>query len=83
MRKLIVAIALVLLVFVGAKAVKADEQVCTTVYGGGVVCGVSTEHKPVETALGDINPAILGGGLMLASYAFHKLSRKVRSSIAL
>jgi hypothetical protein len=55
------------------------QENCTTVYGGGVVCGAKTEHKPVDTAL-DINPIIIGLSLIGASFGFSLLSKKVKGS---
>ncbi|PIP57468.1 hypothetical protein COX03_02955 [Candidatus Woesebacteria bacterium CG22_combo_CG10-13_8_21_14_all_39_10] len=51
----------------------AQEQVCTTVYGGGTVCGA---HTPVETDLGDINPVILGSILLTISGVLYFYSNK-------
>lgn len=64
-----------LVVFV--QPVKAEE-VCTTVYGGGVVCGVSTpeEHKPVETGIEDYL-GFLAGGSIFTSGGLYLLSKKV------
>ena len=53
--------------------VMAQEQVCTTVYGGGTVCGA---HTPVETDLGDINPVILGLVLLTISGVLYFYSTK-------
>lgn len=77
MKKLVLALFFAAL-FV-PKAVLAQEQICTQVYGGGVVCGA--KHEVVDTDLGDINPQILGAGLLLASGLFYKLSRKFSSQI--
>lgn len=60
------------------KAALAQEN-CTTVYGGGVICGASTEHAPVDTAL-DINPAVIGLGLIGLSFGFSFLSKKIKAS---
>lgn len=57
------------------------EETCTTVYGGGTVCGSSTEHKPVDTALGDINPALAGGIFLIISGGLNKLSKKLKNSV--
>jgi hypothetical protein len=57
------------------------EENCVQVYGGGVVCGEEApEHEPVDTALGDINFAVVGGALLIASGTFFYLSRKVKTS---
>jgi hypothetical protein len=60
------------------KGVSAEET-CTTVYGGGVVCGASTpEHKPVETGIID-NPAVLGSVLLGSSYIFSKVAKRLKN----
>ncbi len=51
----------------------AQEQVCTTVYGGGTVCGA---HAPVETDLGDISPVVLGVILLTISGVLYFYSNK-------
>lgn len=57
-----------------------EVEHCVQVYGGGVVCGIQApEHKPVEADLGDINPALIGGGLLLASGILLYLSRRVKA----
>ncbi len=61
---------------VHAQTTTVDPGVCVSVYGGGVVCGA--RHEVVDTALGDINPAILGGAFTLASGALFLLSKKMR-----
>ena len=58
------------------KAVLAQEN-CVQVYGGGVVCGEET-HEPVDTDLGDINLALVGGFLLTASGTLFYLSRRVK-----
>jgi hypothetical protein len=79
MKKLIVTLAVLFLALARAGVVLAD-QVCTTTYGGGVVCGAQApEHEPVETGLGDINPLILGIGLIGASTALFVFSRKLKT----
>lgn len=81
MKKLILALFLALLVITLPKAAYAQTTtvqpgVCVSVYGGGVVCGA--KHEVVDTAFGDINPAILGVIFTLASGALFLLSRKMR-----
>lgn len=72
MKKLILALILASnLVF--ARPVIAQEQVCTTVYGGGIVCGA---HVPIETDLGDINPVVLGVILLTISSVLYLYSTK-------
>lgn len=60
----------------------AEEQVCSQVYGGGVVCGAKTEHKPVDTALGDINPILLGSVFILTSGAILLASKRINSRLS-
>lgn len=59
--------------FVFITPVIAQEQVCTTTYGGGTVCGV---HTPVNTDWGDINPAIIGLVLLTFSGLIYVYSTK-------
>jgi hypothetical protein len=75
MKKLFLSLAILIAMSSLPKAVLAQEN-CVTVYGGGVVCGAET-HEPVETDLGDINPAILGIGFLLASGSLLYFSRKI------
>lgn len=80
----VVIILMVLTALLLPGTVKADHEtdaetcIETQVYGGGVgvVCGVKT-HEPVDTAIGD-NLFLLAGGLLLASYGFHRLSKKAK-----
>ena len=66
------------LVLLTPKGVSAEET-CTTVYGGGVVCGASTpEHEPVETGIID-NPAVLGSVLLGSSYIFGQIAKRLKS----
>ncbi len=53
------------------------QEVCTTVYGGGVVCGA---HTPIETGLADINPAFWGFILLAASGAVLYLAKRTRKA---
>ncbi len=53
------------------------QEVCTTVYGGGVVCGA---HTPVETGLADYNPALWGFMLLAVSGAALYLAKRVRKA---
>jgi hypothetical protein len=75
MKKLFLSLVVLAVMTSLPKAVLAQEN-CVTVYGGGVVCGAET-HEPVETDLGDINPAILGMGFLLASGSLLYFSRKI------
>ena len=75
MKKLILAILLLTSFFV-VKPVLADDQICTQVYGGGVVCGA---HTPVNTGVAD-NLGLAGVGLTLSSGALFFLSKKFKSA---
>ena len=61
-----------------AQTTNLEPGVCVSVYGGGVVCGA--KHEVVPTALGDINPALLGAGFLTASAALFIFSRKMRKN---
>ena len=74
MKKLFLSLVILAVMSFLPKAVLAQEN-CVTVYGGGVVCGAET-HEPVDTDLGDINPAVLGVGFLLASGSLLYFSRK-------
>lgn len=76
MKRLIVIFAFLLVVLGRANVVFAQETVCTTVYGGGVVCGVQApEHKPVETGIEDY-PLLVAAGLLGTGFLFYRLSKK-------
>jgi hypothetical protein len=72
MKKVILALILGMNLLL-PKAILAQEQVCTTVYGGGTVCGA---HTPVNTDWGDINPAIVGLVLLAFSGLIYVYSTK-------
>jgi len=80
MKKVFLALILALAILNWPVDIYAQET-CVSVYGGGVICGTSTEHKPVNTALGDINPALVGGIFLIISGGLNKLSKKLKSSI--
>lgn len=82
MKKLALVLALVAGIVMFPATAFAEEQVCTQAYGGGVVCGASTVHEPVDTAFGDINPIILGSAFILASGAVLLVSRKINSRLS-
>ena len=73
---LISLVALASVLVLGAKVVSAQET-CTTVYGGGTICGA---HAPVETGLADINPAFWGFGLLIASGTAFYLAKRLRKT---
>jgi LPXTG-motif cell wall-anchored protein len=74
MKKLFLSLTILSLALFTPRAIFAQEN-CVSVYGGGVVCGTET-HEPVETGLGNINPAILGIGLLAASGILLYLSKR-------
>ena len=77
LKKILVTVA-VLVSFIAIKpAFAEDEQICTQVYGGGVVCGAS--HEVVDTAI-SIHPAVLGAGLLGLSRVFSYFSKKLKGS---
>ena len=80
-KKSILTAMILVAVLLSAQKVHAQEN-CVQVYGGGVVCGVQApEHEPIDADLGDINPVILGSGLLSASailfYIFKRRQRRV------
>jgi hypothetical protein len=78
MKKLVVALILITLFLVFPSSVKAEDQVCTEVYGGGVVCGA--KHEAVDTGIEDIlNPTVLGFASLGASGLLLVLSKKIKA----
>ena len=59
-----------------ATPVKADELICSQAYGQPVVCGL--RHETVNTALGDINPGVLGAALLSSSFLLNRWVKKIR-----
>lgn len=74
MKKLLVITAVLASFLASPKPVLADDQICTQVYGGGVVCGA---HTPVNTGIAD-NLGLVGIGSIVASGLFFFVSRKVK-----
>ncbi len=77
-KKLISALILALILMFAPVAVLAQEGVCVTQYGGGVVCGVSTPHEPVSAGLGDFNILVIGAIFILLSLTIQFFTKKVR-----
>ena len=76
--KKFIFVAILVLGFLWAPVAYAEETcVQVQVYGGGVgtVCGEKT-HEPVPADLAGITPAMVAGGLFLASGTLMYLSRK-------
>lgn len=77
MKRLIVILVVLAAILGGSRSVLAQEQVCTTVYGGGVVCGAKApEHKPVETGIEDY-PLLFALGLLGTGVILYRLSKKI------
>jgi hypothetical protein len=84
LKKILVAITLLTVVLVTPQTSYA-KTVCTQEYGQPVVCKeeeqvLAVTHEPKPTALGDVNPAILGGGLVGASGLLLYLSKRKKAS---
>jgi len=79
MKKLVFSLVLALTLVVAGPVYAEEVQVCTTYYGGGVVCGA--KHEVVDTDLGDVNTYVIGAGLLAASFVLFKLSRKFKASV--
>ena len=81
MLKKAVVFAALMFALLGLPGVSFAQEVCVTVYGGGVVCGAET-HEPVEAGLNDISPAVLGGVLLLTSGVLLYFSKKARKTVS-
>jgi hypothetical protein len=56
----------------------AQGETCTTVYGGGTVCGAAyPSHQPINTGWGDVSLPVLILGLFLVSSGLYLLSKKI------
>lgn len=77
--KVLTSLVLVAAALTVASSVYAEDQVCVTVYGGGVVCGAQAPHQPVNAGLGE-NIALIGSGLVALSGALLFISKKARIS---
>lgn len=71
-------LVLTAVLLINPRILLAQEQICTQVYGGGVVCGAKTEHKPVDTGIGE-NLVAFGAGLILVSGVLFYFSKKARA----
>lgn len=78
-KKVLVTLA-VIAVLLAPRGVLAQQ------YGQGVVLGEEAPeviiHEPVDAALGDISPALLGGGLLLASGILLYFSRRTKAQVS-
>ena len=77
LKKILVTIAVLVSFLLVKPAFAEDDQICTQVYGGGVVCGAS--HEVVDTAI-SVHPAVLGAGLLGLSRVFARFSKKLKNS---
>ena len=76
MFKKLLAVAVVVTALLGAvSSVSAEDQVCVSVYGGGVVCGAQAPHQPVNAGIAE-NIALLGAGSVMISGVLFFLSKK-------
>jgi hypothetical protein len=80
MRNAILSTVLALILILAApKLAGAQESTCTTVYGGGTVCGASfPPHQPVNTDWGDLNFTVLGAAFLAISSGFYLIGRGVK-----
>ena len=88
MKKTIFAFMAGLILSVGASNVLADgtttKEVCTTNQYGETTCTTTTEteeivvHEPIDTAIGDISPALLSMALFSGAYLTYKTSLKIK-----
>ncbi|BCX14322.1 MAG: hypothetical protein KatS3mg088_005 [Patescibacteria group bacterium] len=77
MKRLIVLFAILFAFLSRANGALAQETVCTTVYGGGVVCGAKApEHKPVETGIEDY-PLLVASALVGSAFILYRFSKKI------
>ena len=80
MTKKVLTTLAVLAVLLAPRGVLAQQ------YGQGVVLGEQTPelivHEPVDAALGDISPALLGGGLLLVSGILLYFSRRTKAQVS-
>lgn len=74
-KKLLVSAFTVTALFGAVTSVSAEDQVCVSVYGGGVVCGAQAPHQPVNAGIAE-NIAFAGFGSVVLSGVFYLLSKK-------
>lgn len=84
LKKILVAVT-ILSAVLATPQVSYAKTICTQEYGQPVVCKeeeqvLAITHEPKPTALGDVNPAILGGGLVAASGVLLYLSKRKTTS---
>lgn len=76
-----ILIALAALAVLLAPRVARANTVCVQLYSGAVECReeepvLGVKHEPVEADLGDVSPALLGGGLLTSAGVLLYLSRR-------
>ena len=85
LKKILVA-TILLTAVLSTPQISYAKTVCTQEYGQPVVCREEEEkvlavtHEPKETAIGDINPTILGGAFVSASGLLLYLSKRKTAS---
>ncbi len=79
LKNLIITIIVAVAIFMVPAIVHAEEQICVTQYGGGVVCGAKTPeyHAPVNAGIADFNFSIIGAGFMSIAGLLYWKSRSV------
>ena len=78
MKKLALIATLISLFLFSVSNVYAEDQVCTQVYGGGVVCGA--KHEAVDTGIENaLNPTVLGILSLGASGILLVLSKRIKA----
>lgn len=79
-KKILIALAALAVLLATSNVALAPRAVYAQQYGQGVVLGEKAPepivHEPVPADLGDISPALLGGGLLSASGILLYLSRR-------
>lgn len=83
MKKLILVLTLISLLHLTVAVVKAEDTTCVSQYGGGVVCGTRTPeepHIPVNAALGDVSPTLIGFFSLGLAGVVYLYSNKSKSS---
>jgi hypothetical protein len=88
MKKIIFSFITGLILFASASSVQADgtttKEVCSTNQYGETTCTTTTEteeivvHEPIDTAIGDINPAFLSVVLFAGAYFTYKTSLRLK-----
>lgn len=75
-KKLILGFILATILMFVPGIIYAEEGVCISQYGGGVVCGISTPHEPVSAGIAGINILVIGVLFVVASFAISLIFKK-------